>query len=100
MLKDKQTIKQRIDRLKENIEKYRYDYHVLDKNTISDEALDSLKRELFLLEQENPQYITSDSPSQRVAGKVLDKFEKNQAPKSSMVSSGYFFYYKRYTKFS
>ena len=63
-------------KLKKVIEKHRYNYHVLDKLEISEEALDSLKNELVKIEERYPELITSDSPSQRVAGKPLDKFEK------------------------
>ncbi len=73
---DKQEIKNRIEKLKETINYHRYLYHVLDKSEISEEALDSMKHELYLLESENPEFITADSPTQRVEGAVLDKFEK------------------------
>jgi DNA ligase (NAD+) len=69
-------IKNRIEKLKEAINKYRFEYHVLDNLTISEQALDSLKDELFKLEEKYPQFITPDSPTQRVAGKPLDKFSK------------------------
>ena len=54
--------KKRIKKLREIINHHRYQYHVLDTQEISDAALDSLKHELFQLEQENPLLITSDSP--------------------------------------
>lgn len=73
---DKNTAKERINKLKTVIDKHRYDYHVLDKATISEAALDSLKDELYKLEQRFPDLITSDSPTQRVAGRPLDQFEK------------------------
>ncbi len=71
-------IKQRILKLRQQIDEYRYAYHVLDKNLIDEGALDSLKNELFKLEQKYPEFITSESPTQRVAGQALDKFEKVQ----------------------
>ena len=73
---NKQKAKQRIQKLKNEINHYRYLYHVLDKQEISDGALDSLKNELFKLEQEYPDLITLDSPTQRVSGKPLEKFAK------------------------
>ena len=73
---DKQQAQQRIEKLKETISYHRRLYHILDQEEISDAALDSLKKELFDLEQEFPEFITPDSPSQRVGGKALDKFEK------------------------
>jgi len=54
----------------------RYEYHVLDKLEISEAALDALKHELYKLEQEFPDLVTSDSPTQRVAGKALAGFKK------------------------
>jgi len=68
--------KKRIEKLRKEINHHRYLYHVLDKPEISDAALDSLKHELFKLEQRFPDLITLDSPTQRVGGKPLAKFEK------------------------
>ncbi len=73
---DKIAIKKRIQKLKEEINYHRYLYHVLDKQEISDEALDSLKHELYELEQESPEFITLDSPTQRIGGLPLAKFKK------------------------
>ncbi len=68
--------KKRLAQLRQTIDAYRYEYHVLDRQSISDAALDSLKHELTQLETLYPEYITSDSPSQRVAGKPLAGFTK------------------------
>ncbi|MGM0438970.1 MAG: NAD-dependent DNA ligase LigA [Patescibacteria group bacterium] len=73
---DKIQAKKRIEKLKKTIKKHRYNYHVLDKQEISEEALDSLKKELFDLENKFPEFITKDSPTQRVGGEPLEKFEK------------------------
>ena len=67
---------QRIKKLRDLINHHRYLYHVLDKAEISDEALDSLKKELFDLEQKFPDLITPDSPTQRVGGRPLAEFKK------------------------
>ena len=72
----KQQAQQRIEKLKKEVNHHRYLYHVLDKQEISDAALDSLKKELYELEQQFPDLITPDSPTQRVGGKPLDKFKK------------------------
>jgi len=72
----KSEAKERVEKLKKEIEKYRYAYHVLNKSLISDEALDSLKKELFDLEIEHPDLITPDSPTQRVGGEPLKEFQK------------------------
>ena len=66
----------RILKLRELVNDYRYHYHVLDESIMSEAAADSLKHELSQLEAEYPELITPDSPTQRVAGKALDKFEK------------------------
>src|SRR3989344_438960 len=66
----------RIAKLRDTINRHRYAYHVLDRQEISDEALDSLKKELFDLEAEYPDLVTTDSPTQRVAGTALDEFKK------------------------
>lgn len=85
-MKTKQEIKQRIEKLKAEINHHRYLYHVLDKQEISDAALDSLKHELDKLERERPDLITSDSPTQRVGGKPLAEFKKvkHRAPMLSL----------------
>src|SRR3990167_6577538 len=69
-------IRGRVLKLRETIDRYRYLYHVEDKEEISPEALDSLKDELVKLEKEYPSLITSDSPTQRVAGSPLPQFKK------------------------
>lgn len=68
--------KQRIKKLRQEINHHRYLYHVLDRQEISDAALDSLKRELEAWEQKHPELITPDSPTQRVGGKALAGFKK------------------------
>lgn len=74
----KEAAKIRIEKLKAEINFHRYNYHVLDRETITPAALDSLKNELFSLENEYPDLITPDSPTQRVAGKPLAKFVKTK----------------------
>jgi DNA ligase (NAD+) len=73
---NKPEAKERIAKLREQIAKYRYEMHVLDALSISESALDSLKHELYKLEQEFPELITKDSPTQRVAGKPAEGFKK------------------------
>ena len=68
--------KKRIEKLKKVINYHRYLYHVLNKQKISDAALDSLKHELYKLEEQFPEFVTPDSPTQRVAGKPLEGFIK------------------------
>jgi len=73
---NKVEAEKRIKKLKKVINYHRYSYHVLDKQEISSDALDSLKHELYELEKEYPEFITSDSPTQRIAGKPLKGFLK------------------------
>ncbi|MGI6637153.1 MAG: DNA ligase LigA-related protein [Minisyncoccales bacterium] len=70
--------KKRIEKLKKVIDKHRYLYHVLDQEEISEEALDSLKKELFDLEQKYPEFITPDSPSQRVGGCSFKRIQEGK----------------------
>lgn len=72
----KSEAKERILKLRQLIDKYRYDYHVLDMQEVSEAVNDSLKHELYKLEQVHPDLITADSPTQRIGGKPLDKFNK------------------------
>jgi len=72
----KTEAKNRIEKLKNQLWEADNAYYVLDKPVISDAGYDSLKNELKLLENQYPEFITSDSPTQRVGGKALGKFEK------------------------
>ena len=74
--KTKELAQTRLVSLRKTIEHHRYLYHVLDTSEISPEALDALKHELALIEDAYPDLVTSDSPSQRVAGKPLKGFKK------------------------
>jgi DNA ligase (NAD+) len=69
-------IKQRTEKLRKEIDKFRYEYHVLDRPDVSDEIYDSLTRELRGLEEKYPDLKSPDSPSQRIGGQPLEKFEK------------------------
>lgn len=73
---DKKEAIERIAHLRTTIDHHRYQYHVLDTPEISEAALDSLKHELVSLEEQYPDLITSDSPSQRIGGKPLPEFTK------------------------
>jgi len=72
----REEAEQRIEKLKKVISYHRYLYHVLNRQEISDAALDSLKHELYQLEEHYPEFITPDSPTQRVAGEPLKGFVK------------------------
>ena len=71
-----QAIIDRLHKLKETIERHRRLYHTLDAPEISDEAYDSLMKELEHIESEYPSLRTSDSPSQRVGGEPIKEFTK------------------------
>ncbi len=73
---DRAEAKTRISKLKKVIDHHRYLYHALDKQEISDAALDSLKHELYQLEKLYPEFAAPDSPTQRVGGEPLKKFRK------------------------
>lgn len=75
-LRTKKEAGKRIAKLRYEISRHRYLYHVLDRQEISDAALDSLKHELTKLETQFPDLITPDSPTQRVGGRALAKFKK------------------------
>ncbi len=73
---DKETARLRVKKLKAEINYHRHLYHVLDKEEVSEAALDSLKHELFTLEQEFPDLVTPDSPTQRIGGVAIAAFKK------------------------
>lgn len=71
-----QAAAKRIKKLRAEIDRIRYAYHVLDRQVVSDAVKDSLQHELLELEQQYPDLITADSPTQRVAGEPSKKFPK------------------------
>ncbi len=73
---NEESAKKRIEKLRETINYHRYLYHVLNKEEISQSALDSLKKELYDLESDFPHLVTPDSPTQRVEGEPLKEFKK------------------------
>src|SRR6056297_224600 len=71
-----ERIKNRVKELRKTLRKHEYKYYVLDNPTISDYEYDQLMEELKKIEEENPELITEDSPTQRVGGKPRDEFQK------------------------
>jgi DNA ligase (NAD+) len=71
-----EPVADRAAKLRELINDYRYNYHVLNKSIMSEAAADSLKHELSQIEEAHPELITPDSPTQRVAGEPLPQFKK------------------------
>ena len=82
---NREEISKRIDKLRKQIADLRYRYHVLNDPKVTDEVYESLTRELVGLEEQFPDLKSPDSPTQRVGGKPLDKFQKVKHP-SPMLS--------------
>ena len=70
------TIQQRIEQLKEQLNRWSHEYYVEDKPTATDAEYDKAYHELLALEKEHPEFVTADSPTQRVGGEVLEQFQK------------------------
>ena len=70
-----ETIKKRVEKLREEIEYHNYRYYVLDKPEISDAQYDRLMRELEKLEEQYPELRSPNSPTQRVGAPPLEAFE-------------------------
>ena len=68
--------KQRVKELTETLEKYNYEYYVLDNPSVSDAEYDRLMQELIAIEKEHPELISPLSPTQRVGGQVQEEFKK------------------------
>src|SRR5213596_2164425 len=71
-------IADRIEDLRNQIREHEYRYYVLDQPTISDYEFDQLMRELQKLEQEHPELVTPDSPTQRVGGEPAKAFPSHR----------------------
>ncbi|HXB40778.1 MAG TPA: NAD-dependent DNA ligase LigA, partial [Bacteroidia bacterium] len=82
-------VKDKIERLSKEIEKHNYNYYALDKPAISDYDFDMLLEELIKLEKEFPQFLSEDSPSQRVGGTITKVFKtvKHKYPMLSLSNS-------------
>lgn len=78
MIEDNQKL--RLEKLKKEINFHNYRYHVLDDPIISDAEFDLLLNELRKIESEHPDFITMDSPSQRIGGMVSERFSKIEHP--------------------
>ncbi|HQG98098.1 MAG TPA: NAD-dependent DNA ligase LigA, partial [Thermotogota bacterium] len=68
------NVKTEIARLREEIERHNYAYHVLASPTISDKDYDELFRRLLALERQYPQYDDPNSPTRKVGAPVLEGF--------------------------
>src|SRR5215207_7831707 len=85
---DQKKAAERISKLRSEIRHHDYLYYVKDAPDISDEQYDKLYRELVSLEEEHPDLVTDDSPTQRVAGQPLTSFPtiEHAAPMLSLES--------------
>ncbi|TPG92902.1 NAD-dependent DNA ligase LigA [Haemophilus haemolyticus] len=70
------NIQTQIDNLRKTLRQYEYEYHVLDNPTVPDSEYDRLFHQLKALELEHPEFLTSDSPTQRVGAKPLSGFSQ------------------------
>jgi DNA ligase (NAD+) len=86
MQNDKNKAKNRILKLKEEIKKWNYHYFTLDEEIFPESARDQLKKELKLLEEDFPEFITPDSPTQRVGSELSGRLAKvnHKTPKKSL----------------
>jgi DNA ligase (NAD+) len=82
-----ETIKHKIEALSNKIEEHNYNYYVLSDPTISDFEFDKLLEELSDIEKQYPEYLSPDSPSQRVGGQITKEF-KTVKHKYQMLSLG------------
>ncbi|MCF2860354.1 NAD-dependent DNA ligase LigA [Pseudoalteromonas sp. SMS1] len=81
-----ESISNRINELKAQLEEHNYKYYVLDMPSIPDIEYDRLMRELVELETQHPAFLSVDSPSQKVGGMALSKFDQvtHQVPMLSL----------------
>ncbi|ANZ22315.1 DNA ligase [Buchnera aphidicola (Diuraphis noxia)] len=70
------TIKNKIEHLRKDLLKYQYYYHTLNESIISDAEYDYLLNQLYILERKNKNFITDDSPTQKIGSNLTDKFKK------------------------
>ena len=73
---EKEEARKRIDELTEQLDRWTYEYYVLDNPSVEDAVFDRAMAELMMLEEKYPEYRYKTSPSQRVGGQVIDAFEK------------------------
>jgi DNA ligase (NAD+) len=85
-MSSKKDVERRIRQLRKEIDEHNYRYHVLDDPEVEDAVYDRLFDELKRLEEENPELVTPDSPTQRVGAPPSDRFRKVEhiAPMGSL----------------
>ena len=85
-------MQERIAELVKIINEANYNYHVLDNPTITDQEYDNYLRELYELEEKYPELVLPDSPTKKIGGEILDKFQKVIHEKPMMSLSDVFSY--------
>lgn len=70
------TIKNKINKLRQNLLRYEHSYHTLNKSIVSDAEYDYLLNQLYILELKNKKFITADSPTQKIGSNLTNKFQK------------------------
>ncbi len=82
-------IEERYIQLKEQLNDWNYLYYVMDKPMVDDVVYDQGMQELILIEQEHPELVSIDSPSQKIGGTTIDKFEKikHSSPMMSLANA-------------
>ena len=80
----------RIDELINILNEANYNYHVLDNPTITDQEYDKYLKELYELEEAYPELVRDDSPTKKIGGEILEKFEKVTHDKPMMSLSDVF----------
>ena len=93
-----QNLQARLEEVKHLLNDYAYHYYVLDQSLVSDASYDALYRELEEIEAAHPEWITPDSPTQRVGDQLLEGFSK-VAHAESMYSLGNAFSPEEVTQF-
>lgn len=84
-------VKKEIDKLKEDVRRHDRQYYVLDDPKISDKEYDRLLKRLEVLERQNPQFVTPDSPTQRVGGEPVLGFKTVRHKKDVLFGQYLFF---------
>jgi len=77
---DEKNLKQELEELKQDLHFHNYRYHVLDDPVISDAQFDTMLKRLKEIENEHPEWVTTDSPSQRAGAAPAERFEKTIHP--------------------
>jgi DNA ligase (NAD+) len=75
---EKSQAQEKVESLRELLNRYAYEYYVVDKPTVPDSEYDKKLEELRKLEEAFPELITNDSPTQRIGGQPLEGFKKVQ----------------------